>query len=189
MGGRDRDCSQRKQLTQVWGVRLPGGCLTSTSGGPRCPRAAGDPRRDPPSRHGKELGTASPRPGPCIPHPDPCIPHLGSLHPSPHIHPCIPVLTTLTLHPGSLHPGSLQPAPCILLSRGDAASARRTAGCAATGKKKKKSLERRFAKRFADGSQGPGEDGSGGLRLSLLWWGGRVQGDPGASQLDGGRWA
>lgn len=186
MGGRDRDCSQRKQLTQVWGVRLPGGCLTSTSGGPRCPRAAGDPRRDLPSRHGKELGTVSPRPGPCIPHPDPCIPHLGSLHPGPHIHPCIPHPSLHIPHLASQVPASRVPATYTL----HPASAWRTAGCAATGtkKKKKKSLEQRFTKRFADGSQGPGEGGAGGLRLSLLWRGGRVQGDPGAPQLDGGRW-
>ncbi|OPJ77823.1 hypothetical protein AV530_000115 [Patagioenas fasciata monilis] len=52
-GGRKRDGSQRKQLTQVWGVRLPGGCLTSTSGGPRCPGAAGNPRWDLTSLHGR----------------------------------------------------------------------------------------------------------------------------------------
>lgn len=122
-GGRKRDCSQRKQLTQVWGVILPSGCLMSTSGGPRCPGAAGDPRWDLPSLHGKELGTGIPRPGPRIPHPGLCILCLRYVHPGPHIPAsCIPVLTSqpshpspLIPHPAASIPASRVPATCNLI--------------------------------------------------------------------------
>lgn len=130
-GGRKRDGSQRKQLTQVWGVRLPGGCLTSTSGGLRCPGAAGNPRWDLTSLYGKELGTGILHPGPCIPHPGPCILHLGSMYLDCHIPASrIPALASYTLQSLSLHPGSLQPTSLILHSRGDAIAAQGIAGCA-----------------------------------------------------------
>lgn len=109
MGGRKGDCSQRKQLTQVWGVRLPGGCLTSTSGGPRCPGAAGDPHQELSSLHGKKLGTAIPRPAPCIPHPHLCILRLQFAHPGPHI-----LGSPISIFPShSLHPASRTLDPCI----------------------------------------------------------------------------
>jgi len=185
VGGRKRDCFQRKQLTQVWGVRLPGGCLTSASGGPRCPGAAGHPRWDLPSLHGKELGTGTPHSGPCTPVPasrvsDPCIPVLASLHPACQSSP----LSLRIPHPAALIPASRFPATRTTPHPDEAQPLLGGLRVVQPGK----SLELRSAKRFADRSQRPGEGRrvGGGRGLSHVERTGRVQGDPCSRQLGGG---
>lgn len=95
------------------GLRLPGGCLTSTSRGPRCPGAAGDPHQDLSSLHGKKLGAAIPRAGPCIPHPRLCILRLQIAHRGPHSSVSrISILSSHSLHPTPCSLDPCSPGPC-----------------------------------------------------------------------------
>lgn len=214
-GGRTVTVPKGSGSHKFRGVKLPGGCWTSTSGGSWWPGAAGDPRQDLPSPHGKELGTVIPHsapcilhPDPCIPYPDPCIPCLRSLHPSSRIpasrslhplslhseslypspfilDPCIPTSASHVLHPRSLHLSSCTTSPCIPVPALPGRCSLCLRDCRLCSQGQKKVQSGILQRGLL---MGAGEQKVwGGLMAVMLWRGGRVQGDPSTLQMDGGR--